>query len=134
MVCKNCGAMCRDDARFCNTCGTTFAPVMGAPMAAPMGYPVVAPKVPGKGLGITGMVLGIISLIICFGWVSIICGIVGVALSGAGLYKAKQVGMGNGMAVAGLVCSAIALAIWIILVIWAMTAGNELMEFYYYFS
>jgi hypothetical protein len=84
--------------------------------------PVQPASVPGKGLGITGMVLGIVSLVLfCFLYVSIPCAIIGAVLSGVGLKKAKDAGMKNGMAVAGLVCSLIALGICV--VYWVIVAA-----------
>lgn len=84
-------------------------------------------SVPGKGLGITGMVLGIISLVLfCILYISIPCSIVGAILSGVALKKAKDAGMKNGMAVAGLVCSLIALGICVISWVLAAAAVAEI--------
>ena len=128
MFCPNCGAQNADNATFCGNCGATFqqqAPV--APVAPAPGY-IPAPvygapaSVPGKGLGIASMVLGILSLVLfCFLYVSIPCALIGVALGGVGLKKAKDVGAKNGMAVAGLVCSIIALGVCV--VYWIMVAA-----------
>lgn len=129
MFCPNCGAQNPDNTAFCANCGTSFtqsaAPVYGQPAAPVYGQPVypVAPVAnPGKGYGITSMVLGIVALVLfCFWYVVIPASIVGCALAGVGLKKSKDAGMGNGMAVAGLVCSIIALAIYLIL--WATSAA-----------
>ena len=87
--------------------------------------PVQKPVVPGKGLGIAGMVLGIVSLVLwCYVYIGIPCAIVGVILSIIGMKKAKDVGMKNGMAVAGLVCSIIALAILVIIMIIGLMAAS----------
>ena len=147
MICPNCGKQNADGLRFCAECGTPLAPAAAPqqpayqqPMQQPAyqqpayqqpmyQQPMQQPAVPGKGLGIASMVVGIVSLVcICFGWICIICAIVGVALGGVALNKAKQAGVKNGMAVAGLVCSCIALGLCIIVTIWAAMAAAAFYE------
>ncbi len=138
MVCNNCGNQNVDNANNCAFCGAPLNAQQAAPQAAPqqppMGQPmyqqpmyqqpVQAPSVPGKGLGIAGMVLGIVSLALwCFIYLAIPCAIIGLILSAIGMKKAKDVGMKNGMAVAGIVCSAIALGILVIIWIIGMMAA-----------
>ena len=70
-------------------------------------------KVPGQGLAIVGLVLGILALVFIFipffQWVGIIFGIAGIILSAI----AKKQGA-SGMAAAGLICSIIAVALCLI--------------------
>lgn len=112
MICRNCGTDCPDGAMNCVTCG--------APLYAEQQYYAQpAPqntKNPGKGLGIAGMVLGIISLVlICTAAeAAIVCAIVGLILSACGMGMSKKAGKSNGMGVAGLVCSIISLALAIL--------------------
>ena len=56
--CRQCGTEIPNEAAFCNNCG---APVNAVP---PLIY--VKPKVPGRGFGISSMVLGIIGLVYSF--------------------------------------------------------------------
>ena len=64
MFCPNCGMNQPDGSRFCQNCGTPFA---GAPYTAqPPVYMAVKPKIPGRGMGIAAMVLGIIGLVYGF--------------------------------------------------------------------
>lgn len=133
MFCPKCGAQNADDIAFCTNCGNQLnnnqqqaqqaqqapqqpvyqqpvyqQPVYQQPMAP-------APVVPGKGMSIASMVLGIASLVFFCAWyIAIPCSIVGVILGALGMKKAKMVGMKSGMAVAGIVCSCIALAVTII--------------------
>ena len=95
--------------------------------------PNVKPELPGKGMGITGMVLGIVSLaLFCIWYLAIPCGIVGIILSGIAAKKAKEVGMKNGMATAGIVCASIALGITILFVILvAIGVAGAMGSFYY---
>jgi len=68
--CSNCGAALEADKQFCISCG---APVAAAqPVVQPQYIPVAAPQQPvyvtklprpGRGLGISSMVLGIIALV-----------------------------------------------------------------------
>lgn len=71
-------------------------------------YPT--PEDPGKGAGIASMILGIVGL--CTGWcwgLGAILGIVGIVLAVISGNKSKQAGLNqSGLAVAGLVCSIIA--------------------------
>lgn len=61
------------------------------------------------------MVLGIVSLaLFCVWYIAIPCAIVAVILGAIGLNQSKSAGLKNGMAVAGIVCSVIAIAIVII--------------------
>ncbi len=77
------------------------------------GMPSQQPTVvPGKGLGIAGMVLGIVGLVFfCIPYIGFPCSVIGLVLSGVSSSKAKKSGMKNGMATAGIVLSVIALAI-----------------------
>ena len=65
--CQNCGNLLADDVAFCSKCGT---PINGGGQFTPTpGHAVVMvkPKIPGRGLGISSMVLGIIGLVYSFG-------------------------------------------------------------------
>ncbi len=82
-------------------------PVYAQPVYAPQ-----QPKIPGKGLAVTGMVLGIISLCTfwCYGF---ILGILGIIFGGV----AKGKGYKGGMGTAGIVCGAISVGFWIIMLL-----------------
>ena len=107
----------------CQKCGKSVQ-VPGVPVppggAAPVavGAPVaVAPAGGGAGgMAIAGMVLGIpalaISFIPCIGWIAFLPAVTGLVLSIVALATAKKAGRSKGAAVAGLVCSTIAI-IWI---------------------
>ena len=69
------------------------------------------PKNPGAGLGAASMVLGILSLIMVF--IGVVTAIISLPLGVSGLMKSKKAKMPSGMAVAGIVCSSITLAIYI---------------------
>lgn len=76
---------------------------------------------PSKGLSIASMVLGIIALVLfCIPYVCIPCGLIGLILGGVALATKKA---GKGMAIAGLVCSIIGIAIYVICLI----AGASLL-------
>ncbi len=94
VFCKNCGAEQKDDSAFCAQCGTKIERPASAPEVAyvPAGQaqPVqpnqtviyAKPKVPGRGFGIAGMVLGIIGLVYGF---FLLIGIIGA--SGSIFYR-----------------------------------------------
>ncbi len=137
MHCPKCGVQNADNSASCANCGFQFNQTVQQPIQQPVyqqpvyQQPYAVPSVPGKGLGIASMVIGIVSLaLFCTGWVAIICAIVGVALGGVGLYKAKQVGMKNGMAVAGITCSIVSLGILIILFIIGASAAASISNMF----
>lgn len=116
MNCHVCGAPIENGATFCPNCGAAVsANNTQQPFQQPFQQPYQQPQVsnPGKGLGITSMVLGIVSLaLFCVPYVPIICAILGIALGGVGIHKSKSVNLKNGFAVAGLVCSIVSLAFY----------------------
>ena len=88
----------------------------------------------GKNLGIAGMILGIIAIIVsfvpCFGWWAIVLAVVGLVLSAISMTQAKKAGASKGMAIAGLICSILAIiigTIWIFIIAKAVTEGGEVL-------
>jgi hypothetical protein len=69
----------------------------------------------GKGLGIAGLVLGILAAIVsfvpCLGMYAMFPGIIGLVLSIISIIQANKAGAAKGMAIAGLVCSIVGIAI-----------------------
>ena len=86
-------------------------------------YVTQGPQQPKKsiGLAVASMVLGIVSVVFCccFVYISIPCGIVGLILGAISVATKKG---GKGMAIAGIVCSIVSLAVAII----AAAAGASL--------
>ena len=132
MFCPNCGTLNEDQACFCGACGTKLMEQQ-TPCPQPVvqqkpeqqsyyqvqSWPVQprwqmprADKVPGRGLGIAGLVLGVVSVVFGMVWVlSAICGVLAVIFSVAALCKADKAGQSNGTATAGLICGLIGLAL-----------------------
>ena len=112
MVCPKCNSQLPDGAKFCGTCGNnTFAQPA---QTVYVQQTVVSSKkeAPSKLTGIIALVLGVLSIVLlCTGSLSIVCGVVAVALAGYTIYVAKLENGTNGMAVGGLVCSAISLVL-----------------------
>ena len=139
MFCPNCGTQNAEGTAFCAGCGANLnakqapvqQPVYQQPVYQQPVYQQPAAN-PGKGLGITGMVLGIVALVFFCSWyISIPCAIIGAALSGVSMKKAQDAGAKNGLAVAGLVCSVIALAVcvfYLILVAAAVAEWNSFVD------
>ncbi len=69
----------------------------------------------GKGLGIAGLVLGILAAVVsfvpCLGMYAMFPGIIGLILSIISIVQANKAGAAKGMAIAGLVCSIVGIAI-----------------------
>ena len=98
--------------------GQPGTPMYGAPnvyvQPAPYPYVVAAPPEPGAGQAVTSLVLGIISIVFafipCFGFVSLVTGIIGLVM---GILGRKSVTR-HGMAVTGIVLSAISLGLLVL--------------------
>ncbi|MBL7912241.1 MAG: DUF4190 domain-containing protein [Bacteroidia bacterium] len=89
----------------------------------------------GKGLGIAGMILGILAIIVsfvpCFGWWAIVLAVVGLILSAVSMAQAKKANAPKGMAIAGLICSILAIiigSIWIFVIAKAVTEGGSMFK------
>lgn len=62
MYCFHCGTQIEDGATVCPACNKTQPNTQNFNSGS---YVLVKPKVPGRGLGIAGMVLGIIGVVYC---------------------------------------------------------------------
>ncbi len=143
MFCPNCGAQIDDNSKFCVSCGATVEeePTVQAQPQQPQyqqpQYVYVQKRpIPGRGLGIAGMVLGIIGLV--YGFYSIfmatsvvgfrlvaagalaftfiflsVLSILGVSLAGA----ARNKGYRNGISTTGVVTGVIGLVLFFIAII-----------------
>ena len=156
MICPVCGTLNEDHVPFCGGCGGRLVPLQPVnPQPAyqqpvyqqpvyqapnPPVYPYWQPNhpamkapVPGKGFGVAGMILGIASLLLFSLWiVAGICAVLAIIFSAVALSKAKQAGRNNGMALAGLICGAVGLAIAVLFGVTVMdimsTYGMDLTE------
>ena len=83
------------------------------------------PSAKYNGLAIASMVLGILSLVIFY--FGIVTGIVSMCLAVPALKKCEPEGPDKGrtMAIAGLVCSIVALSIWALVILIAVIASNS---------
>lgn len=117
MFCPKCGYRNDDIETVCGRCGNRFGAVALKSVYDPYSntyrhVPVEAAAVPGKGMGIAAMITGIISVVLFWlTYLALPLAVVGAALGGMGNSKANTVGLKNGWAVAGIVCSCIALGI-----------------------
>jgi hypothetical protein len=86
---------------------------------------------PGKGLGITGFVLSLVSFLgCCLGQALIIFGlsISGMIFSIIGRSKSKKAGQSHGLATAGMIISIIHTAFWVLMILFVvilMATGYE---------
>jgi len=111
--------------------GYTTPPQPGGYEQQPGGYPPPGPPAQGGSnanvLGITALVLGILSIILSFCCVGLVLGPAAIVTGFLGMRKADEPGGqvgGRGIAMAGLICGAVGLIISLILTIIAVTAGN----------
>ncbi|MEI8135869.1 MAG: DUF4190 domain-containing protein [Bacteroidota bacterium] len=89
----------------------------------------------GKNLGIAGMILGIIAIIVsfigCMAVCSILLAVVGLVLSAISMSQAKKAGASKGMAIAGLICSILAIIIcliWIFVFAAVVSKGADVVK------
>ena len=97
-----------------------FGPNAYGPPGYPPPYygpPMIARKT--NGMAVTGMVLGIVSLVLFWAWfLGPVLAVLGVIFSSVGISQCnREQQEGKGMAIAGLVCSLISAAFWVLLVI-----------------
>ncbi len=146
MFCPYCNSEINDGLKFCPKCGSPVAsasnqqyqdpyqqqyqqpPVFNQAPVQPMQFyseqPQADNRVPGKGLGVASMVLGIIAFVFsCYLYLSLPLGLTSLILGVVGRIKAKSAGKKNGCATAGIICSILALA-WVILL--ALGIGSML--------
>ena len=113
MYCRKCGREIPDDSVMCGYCGTPVNPdnpytYGGTPQNMDEG---------ANGLGIASMILGIVAILLacCAGgkWLTFLVAAAGLILGIIALQKPKY-GSSRGMALAGVICSVIALLMKII--------------------
>lgn len=130
MFCPICGKDCKENEAFCENCGNPLHRV--PPVQPPQYQPEVVPtapqfqgEVPGKTMGIVGMVLGIVSILFgcCIFYLAIPCGIAGIILSAIAMKKAKEVRGKNNFALAGLICSIVGLVLALMGLVFVVMLG-----------
>lgn len=146
MFCPKCGTQNNDNLKFCANCGEPLnanpqqqppqQPQYQQPYQQPQyqqpvyQQPYQMPVIPGKGMGIASMVLGIVSLaLFCFWYISIPCSIVAAALGGVAFNKAKTAGVKNGVATAGIAMACVALGLALLFVLLGVIGLAEIGAF-----
>ncbi len=105
MFCPKCGKEIMDEAVICPKCGCAVQIDCANDSGSEM-------KSAGKGFCISGLVLGIVSLVFSWIWyISLSASIVGLVLSVVGRKKAKLASAPTGIGTAGMVLSIIGLSI-----------------------
>lgn len=137
MLCNHCGAENQQDAKFCAGCGadlTEQSQVQAQQMYNQPDYqqqqmynqpdyqqpsyqqPMYQPAEtgdPGRGFAIASLILGIVSFL-CL---PAITGVLGIIFG----IVAKNKGSKSPMAIAGIICGAIGIVLWIVMLIFGMT-------------
>lgn len=97
------------DATPASSADSTAAPV--EPVSAPVSSPSTSTANPGFAFGLTSLILSLVSL-----------GLFGVIFGILGLRKSKKAGLGNGLAIAGLIIGGIEVLFGILAVIFILIA------------
>ena len=135
MFCPHCGAQLPDGTAFCTSCGQPTAqqpspdqqafqqqPYQQQPYQQQPYQPVYPQPKQSNGMGITGFVLALLALLLC--WVPVlnwILWILGLIFSIIGMFKKPK-----GLAIAGLIISLIGLIVDIVLIIYVSNAASSL--------
>ena len=117
--CTNCGKEVPEGNNACSNCGTMLNGAAPTPAAQPT---VVVNSQPaqGNGMATAGFVVSLVSSLLCCGSFNLIS----LILSIVGLVKSKDVGgKGKGLAIAGIIISALGLILLIILTIFGYAAA-----------
>ncbi|MEV1024099.1 DUF4190 domain-containing protein [Streptomyces sp. NPDC050264] len=97
--------------------GYAYPPQQPAPYGMPpqYGWPGGMPAQPSNGIGVTAMVTGIVSAVLCLMWpLAIILGILGIVFGIIGRGKAKRGEAANpGQALTGIICGSFGLVVGI---------------------
>ncbi len=113
MFCPHCGAQNHDYANKCASCGVELPPQQQAPQYQQYQMPAAPAKT--SPLAIWSLVLGIVGCVTCV--LAVLTGIPGIILGVLGLKQTKNSPTeysGGGLAVAGIVVSAISLALTVL--------------------
>ena len=116
--CTNCGKEVPEGNNACSNCGT----MLNGAAAAPAQQTVVVNAQPAQGNGMApaGFIVSLVSSILCCGSFNLIS----LILSIVGLVKSKEVGgKGKGLAIAGIIISALGLILLILLTIFGYAAA-----------
>lgn len=88
------------------------------------GYRPQASSTAGRGLGITGLVLGILSVLLCWLGLPIILAVIGLIISIISVVKASRARAGRGFGIAGIILNSIGLLLSaLFLVFWVIAGG-----------
>ena len=105
-------------------------PPLQPPLYHPAATYVAAAAVPGNGIGVAAGVMGIVGLVLSFipvlDFAGAVLAVLAVVFGAVGIHRAKTLGgASKGMAVTGLVCGVVALAIafWFIAVLFSASAA-----------
>lgn len=102
-------------------------PPYGQPPVPPGGNPYPGYDVPqGNGKAVAGMVLGILAIVFC--WTTLfdlVLLVPAVIFSALGLGVAKTNGRGRGQAIAGLICSAVAVVLAVVLLVFLVHVAGK---------
>lgn len=130
MFCPICGKDCAENTAFCDNCGNPLnrpAPVIPSqdPHASAQAPTQPIGELPGKTMGIIGMILGILSILggCCLFFVSIPCSVAGIILSAISMKRAKEVSRRNNFALAGLICSIVGLVLAVLFTVLIILLG-----------
>ena len=123
MFCQKCGHNNPDGAPFCSNCGSPMNAQQNFQFQYQqnVNFQALKPFIPGKGMGIAAMVLGIVACVFCcYFYISLPCAITGLILGCLSNCKAKKAGLKNGFAVAGIACSSVALGLTLIFILYVV--------------
>lgn len=142
VICKSCNTQNDVKAQFCIKCGMSLTIVQRN-----QGYNdsqnfnnnsfvsnnrVINVQAKGNGMSVAGLILGIISLVVCWiGWLGILVPVLGITFSSIGLVQCSRSGLPTGKAKAGLICSIISLALIVIFLVFFVAVATSWANYGY---
>lgn len=132
MYCRKCGREIPENAAVCGYCGTPTDPKNpytygGSPQNMDEG---------ANGMAIASMVLGIVAILLscCLGgkWITVIVSVIGLVLGILTLQKPNY-GNSKAMAIAGIICSVIALIMKVILILVGVGVASFFVSHFLHF-
>ena len=122
-----------DASAFCATCGAAVFQASASPPPPPTfappayGQPAYQQpygRQPSNGMGIAALVLGIVSLVVCYG--GFVTGVLAIIFGALAMQKANRGEATNKtMAMWGLILGIVAIALWIIVIIVAVANSSS---------
>ena len=132
MFCKNCGSYNPDSAERCASCGENISQLAQDPAfpTEDLTTETVPAEKPGKGLGITSLIMGILSICcVCIPYLPVFPGALGFLFGIIAVIKAKKAQAKSVTGIIGVILSCVGVAVFVLEIV-AIIFGVALSSTY----